>query len=61
MGDPIIAGAMIAAVSAGGAWLKSHEQRISAAEEVIKKVDQLVTLMLEERLEKQEPKRGQSH
>ena len=60
MEDPILAGIIITVAGAGGAWLKSHEQRISASEEVIKKVDQLVTLMLQERLERQDSKHGKS-
>ena len=60
MNDPILAGILITVAGAGGAWLKSHEQRLSAAEEVIKKVDQLVTIMLEERLEKRETQHGKS-
>lgn len=33
-----------------GAWVRSVESRLAAAEEVCKKVDELVTILLEDRL-----------
>lgn len=56
MDQAIIAGAIITIAGAGGAWLKAHEQRISATEAVVQKLDKLVDLMLEEKLAQREAK-----
>lgn len=59
MEDVTLAGVAVAALAAGGAWLKNHEQRIATAEAVIKKLDQFMDLMIEDKLQQKAP-RGKS-
>lgn len=49
--NEMIAGAIILSLGGAGAWIKSVEQRLSATEALIEKVDELVTLLLEDRLD----------
>jgi hypothetical protein len=56
MDDMLFAAIVIPIASAGGAWLKAHEQRISAAEAVIQKLDTLTDLLIEEKLSQRKEK-----
>lgn len=42
--------ASLALAGAGGVWVRAVENRLTSNEVVIKKIDELVTLMLEDRL-----------
>jgi hypothetical protein len=54
MEDSVIAGAMIGIIAGGGAWLRTHEARISASEAIIKKIDTLVDLLIAEKLQEKD-------
>lgn len=51
---------LVAGVGAGVAWIKSVESRLSATQAIIDKIDHLVTLLLEDRLDQRNPRPPQS-
>lgn len=46
----LLAGFTLLSIGGAGAWIKAVEQRLGALEVLCEKIDQLVTLMLEDRL-----------
>ena len=55
---------ILSAIGGVAVWVKSVEDRLTTAQAVIEKIDQLVTLILEDRLDKSDlhftPKRPQA-
>ena len=43
---------VLAGIGGSAAWVKSIENRVTSHEEVIKRIDQLVQLLLEDRLDR---------
>jgi hypothetical protein len=46
---------ILAGIGGTAAWVKSIENRVTSHEEVIKRIDQLVQLLLEDRLDRGNP------
>lgn len=46
-----LASVMLPIAGVGGAWIKSIEKKVNQHEVIIAKLDQLITIMLEDRLE----------